>query len=450
MTTTNRAVVIGGSLAGLLAARALRDHVDEVVLVDRDTFPAGAEPRKGVPQARHLHLLLVRGAQILDELLPGLTGELAAAGAVAVEWPGDMLWQAPAGWSSRFGGSVSLLSCRRELLESCVRRRVFADERLQVLEATDVTGLLANPDQSAVTGVQLRDRNDGAHRSLEARLVVDASGRDSNTPEWLAEIGYAPPRATVINSFLGYASRIYARPDDLDTDWKALFLQPRAPHTTRGAGLFPIDGDRWHVTLAGAGRDYPPTDEAGFLAFAKGLRAPILFEAIKDARPLTPISGYRRTESQLRHYDELERWPDQFVVLGDALCAFNPIYGQGMSVAAEAALALDRWLRAATSTRDLQRTLARTVAIPWLLATGEDFRYPTTEGGRPGPIVKLTHRYLDRVVAVATVDEVVLDAFVSVVHLVRPPSTLFKPGILARVLRGPRRPLLTAPPTSTP
>jgi hypothetical protein len=159
---------------------------------------------------------------------------------------------------------------------------------------------------------------------------------------------------------------------------------------------------RWHVTLAGAGRDYPPTDEAGFLAFAKGLRAPILFDAIKDARPLTPITGYRRTESQLRHYDELQRWPDRFVVLGDALCAFNPIYGQGMSVAAEAALALDRWLRAPTSTRDLQRTLARTVATPWLLATGEDFRYPTTEGGRPGPIVKLTHRYLDRVVAVAT------------------------------------------------
>jgi 2-polyprenyl-6-methoxyphenol hydroxylase-like FAD-dependent oxidoreductase len=450
MTSTNRAVVIGGSLAGLLAARALRDHVDEVVLVDRDTFPAGSESRKGVPQARHLHLLLVRGAQILDELLPGLTAELLAAGAVAVEWPGDMLWQAPAGWSSRFGSAVTLLSSRRDLLEHSVRRRVLAQEGLQALEATDVTGLLTNADQSAVTGVRLRARSDGMSRPLEARLVVDASGRDSHTPEWLTEIGYAPPRETVINSFLGYASRIYARPADLKADWKALFLQPRAPHTTRGAGLFPIDGNRWHVTLAGVGRDYPPTDEAGFLAFAQGLRTPILFEAIKDARPLTPITGYRRTESQLRHYDELQRWPEQFVVLGDALCAFNPIYGQGMSVAGEAALALDGWLHRPTSARALQRTLARTVASPWLLATGEDFRYPTTEGGRPGPIVKLTHRYLNRLIAVATVDEVVLDAFVRVVHLLRPPSTLFKPAILARVLRGPRRPLLTAPPTSTP
>jgi 2-polyprenyl-6-methoxyphenol hydroxylase-like FAD-dependent oxidoreductase len=448
MASTNRAVVIGGSLAGLLAARALRDHVDEVVLVDRDTFPAGSEPRKGVPQARHLHLLLVRGAQILDELLPGLTTELTAAGAVAVEWPADMLWQAAAGWSSRFGSTVTLLSCRRDLLEQCVRQRVFAQDRLQVLEDTDVTGLLTNADQSAVTGVQLRTRADGESRPLEARLVVDASGRDSHAPAWLTEIGYAPPRETVINSFLGYASRIYARPDDRKADWKALFLQPRAPRTTRGGGLFPIDGDRWHVTLAGVGRDYPPTDEAGFLAFAQGLRSPILFDAIKDAQPLTPISGYRRTESQLRRFDKLERWPDQFVVLGDALCAFNPIYGQGMSVAGEAALALEGWLRRPTSAQDLQRTLAGTVASPWLLATGEDFRYPTTEGGRPGPIVKLTHRYLDRVIAVATVDEVVLDAFVSVVHLVRPPSTLFRPGILARVLRGPRRPLLTAPPTS--
>jgi 2-polyprenyl-6-methoxyphenol hydroxylase-like FAD-dependent oxidoreductase len=450
MASISRAVVIGGSLAGLLAVRALRDHVDEVVLVDRDTFPAEAEPRKGVPQARHLHLLLVRGAQILDELLPGLTAELGAAGAVSVEWPADMLWQAPAGWSSRFGSSVTLLSCRRDLLEHCVRKRVFADERLQVLEATDVTGLLADDGRSAVTGVQLRARSDGAVRALEARLVVDASGRDSHAPDWLAGIGYAPPRETVINSFLGYASRIYARPQDRRTDWKALFLQPRAPETTRGGGLFPIEGDRWHVTLAGVGRDYPPTDEAGFLAFAQGLRTPMLFDAIKDARPLTPISGYRRTESQLRHYDELERWPDQFVVLGDALCAFNPIYGQGMSVAAESALALERWLRAPTSARVLQRTLARTVAPPWLLATGEDFRYPTTEGGRPSRLVKVLHRYLDRVIAVATVDEVVLDAFVNVVHLVRPPSTLFRPRILARVLRGPRRPLLTDPPTSTP
>ena len=165
---------------------------------------------------------------------------------------------------------------------------------------------------------------------------------------------------------------------------------------------------------------------------------------------MTPITGYQRTENQLRHYDELKRWPAGMVVLGDALCAFNPIYGQGMSVAAEAALALETWARRPTSTRDLQRALARKIAAPWLLATGEDFRYPTTEGGRPGPLIKLTHRYLDRVIAVATVDATVLDAFVRVVHLVEPPTTLFKPAILARVLRRPRRPPLKAPPTSTP
>ena len=202
MIAPDRAVVIGGSLAGLLAARALQDQYGEVVLVDRDTFPDGAEPRKGVPQARHLHLLLVRGAQILDQLLPGLTDELSAAGAVTVEWPQDLLWLAAAGWSRRSGHSISLLSSRRDLVEACVRRRVFAHERLRVVEATDAIGLVASADGSAVTGVRLRHRADGAEETLEARLVVDTSGRNSKTPTWLTEIGYEAPRQTVIDSFL--------------------------------------------------------------------------------------------------------------------------------------------------------------------------------------------------------------------------------------------------------
>jgi 2-polyprenyl-6-methoxyphenol hydroxylase-like FAD-dependent oxidoreductase len=450
LSSVDRAVVVGGSMAGLLAARVLVDHVQEVVLVERDRFPAQADFRAGVPQSRHLHVLLARGAGILERLFPGLASELAANGAVTFRWPRDVLWLGAAGWGLRFERSLSLISSRRELLEWSVRRRVLASPRLRVLQEHEVTALIPGADGAAVGGVRLRARPHGASQDLTARLVVDASGRQSRAPGWLEAIGYAAPRQTVVNSFLGYATRQYAPPDGFRADWQALFLQPRAPFSTRGGGLFPIDGGRWIVTVAGVGRDYPPIDDDGFLDFARSLRSPILYEAIREARPLTPVVAYRRTENQLRHYEQLEHWPAGFIVLGDAVCAFNPIYGQGMTVAAESAELLDDWLGRRSPAHTFQRRLRRVLDTPWLLATGEDYRYPTTEGGRPSPLVRVLHRYVDRVMAVATVDELVALTFLQVLHLLTPPIALLVPRVLARALRGPRRPLLTTPPTRTP
>ena len=285
---------------------------------------------------------------------------------------------------------------------------------------------------------------------LEAALVVDASGRGSRAPEWLQTLGYPAPRQTVVNPFLGYASRQYEPPPGFQADWRALFLQARAPQTTRAGGLFPIEGGRWIVTVAGVGGDYPPTDDAGFLEFARTLRTPILYEAIKDARPLTPIAGYRRTANQLRHYEELQRWPERLVVLGDAACALNPIYGQGMSVAAETALVLDGWVRRGEPPLAFQRRLAKSVTTPWLLATAEDYRYPTTEGGQRDLTTRLLHRYFGQLTQVALVDPVVSRAFLGVIHLLTPPSVLFQPHIVARALRGPGGRRLSLPPTVTP
>ena len=320
-----RAIVIGGSMAGLLAARVLADRFGEVVLVDRDTFPNTAEFRKGVPQSRHLHVLLARGGRILEHLFPGLLDDLTDAGAVSIRWPQDVLWLGPGGWGTRTARGLTSISCRRELLEQKVRARVLDATAVTALDGHDVIGLLEASEGSAVAGVRLRARADSAERDLEADLVVDASGRGSRAPAWLEEIGYQSPAQTVINSFLGYASRLYERSDSADRDWEALFLQPKAPEGTRAAALFPVDGDRWHVTLAGIARDYPPTEDEGFLEFARSLRTPILYDTIRDARPLTSISAYRRTENQHRHFDRLPRWPERFVVIGDAVCCFNPI-----------------------------------------------------------------------------------------------------------------------------
>jgi 2-polyprenyl-6-methoxyphenol hydroxylase-like FAD-dependent oxidoreductase len=453
------AVVIGGSMTGLLAARVLAGHFAHVTIVERDRFPTAPGFRKGVPQSRHLHILLVRGRELLDQLFPGIVAELRADGAVDVEWPREVLWLSTVGWSERYTPGITLLSASRELIEWHVRRRVAALPGIAFREECDATGLLASPDGRAVTGVRLRPRTSDMERreeeTLTADLVVDASGRDSRAPEWLAALGYPAPRETVVDSFIGYASRYYAPPADTPLDWKGMILLATVENP-RGGGYMPIEGGRWLVTIAGSGRDYPPTDEAGFLAFARGLRSPMLYETLRRAEPLSPIVGYRRMENRLLHYERLPRRPERFVVLGDAACAFNPAYGQGMTVAARSALVLDRCLRGQRGTdltglaERFQRALAHSNALPWLMATGEDLRFPQTSGPRPGPAARLLQRYLDRVIRASTDTPVVGRSFLRVAHLVASPATLFRPRVLLPSLAARGAHGLPDPPTATP
>lgn len=440
------AVVIGGSMAGLLAARVLVRHFERVTLVERDRFPDEPVFRKGVPQSRHLHVLLGKGRMLLDRFFPGFTEQMTDRGALLLKFPGDALWLTPAGWSERFDTGLSLLSSSRELLEWTVRRRLTTLGRVRFVEECDVTGLTTTPDRAAVTGVTLRPRTGDREvetEDLTADLVVDAGGRGSHAPRWLEVLGYAPPAETRINAFLGYASRIYAIPENPPADWRILFLQGKAPEDPRGGALFPIEGNRWIVTVAGAAKDYPPTDEEGFLAFARSLRSPLLYEAIKDARPLSPVSGYQRTENQRRHYERLRRRPEGLLVTGDAVCAFNPIYGQGMTVAADDAITLHRALRAQRRDRGADLTglatrfqcaVAKGNDAVWLLATGEDLRYPTTEGAAADLPTRLIHRYVDRTLTVAIRDRHVNQAFSNVMNLLASPYSLFRPDVLVPVL----------------
>jgi 2-polyprenyl-6-methoxyphenol hydroxylase-like FAD-dependent oxidoreductase len=455
------AVVIGGSMAGLLAARVLARHFERVTLIERDTFPAEPVFRKGVPQSRHLHVLLGKGRALLDRFFPRLTDEVVAAGAPLLKFGRDALWLTSAGWSERFDTDEPLmLSSSRELLEFTVRKRLFDSGRVQFIEDCDVTGLTATPDRSAVTGVTIQPRagdNGGraAGEEIAADLVVDASGRTSHAPRWLESLGYEAPEQTTINSFVGYASRLYRIPDTFAADWRLLFLQPKPPSSARGGGLFPIEGNRWIVTVAGAGRDYPPIDEAGFLEFARSLRTPLLYETIKDAQPLTGIAGYQRTENQRRHYDRLRRRPECFLVTGDAVCAFNPIYGQGMTVAADDAIALHRCLvRAGADLTGLaerfQKTIAKGNNDVWLIATGEDLRYPTTEGATPDRMTRMTHRYMDRVLSVAIRNRSVNRVMNRVFNLQASPYSLFKPSVLVPVLLGRGNEPLAEPPIVSP
>lgn len=436
------AIVIGGSMAGLWTARVLADHFDRVTVVERDQLPAGPAIRKGVPQARHIHILLVRGMRVLEQLFPGLEAELAAAGAPRVDWLRDSRTLTATGWLKRFPSDVVTHTCSRAMLEWSIRRRLLANRRIAFLPECDAVGLLAEGGGDRVNGVLIRRRAGnqlGTPEPLRADLTVDASGRDSKTPEWLRGAGYGEAEETVINSFVGYATRWYRKPAGFAGDWKALFIGSRPPHGTRGGIIFPVEDDTWAVTITGYARDYPPQDEAGYLAFARSLPAPDLYEAIKDAEPLTPIHGYRRTENRLRHYERLPRWPKGFAALGDAVCAFNPVYGQGMTASASAALALDGTLRAArgdltAATGRFQRDLARVNNVPWTLATSEDFRWPTTIGGAPARLTRFMHGYMNRVIPLVREYRPVARTFIEVLHLVAPPVALFKPAVVAPVL----------------
>jgi 2-polyprenyl-6-methoxyphenol hydroxylase-like FAD-dependent oxidoreductase len=369
------------------------------------------------------------------------------AGAVPLDATRDVAWMGPYGWYARFPSGLVLLAATRGLIDRGVRGRVAALPNVCIHQGVDVTGLTHGPgDAARVVGIRLRSRTGDAEADrnrgeFAADLVVVADGRNSRLPGWLTATGYGPPEETVVNSFQGYASRFYRPPPDFKPDWRALYIQQAPPEDPRGGLVSPVEGGRWLVSLVGGDGDYPPADEAGFLAFARGLRSPALHEAIARAEPLTAIAGQRATENRLRHYERLERFPDGVVALGDAVCAFDPVYGQGMTAAALGAEVLDRWLREEWSHRGRGRScvfqshLARATATAWQLSAGADYRFRTTEGPPPGRVARLTGGYLARVMRAATRRPRVRRRLAEVLHLLRPPSALLGVGVLAGLAR---------------
>jgi 2-polyprenyl-6-methoxyphenol hydroxylase-like FAD-dependent oxidoreductase len=438
MTTprAGHAVVLGASMAGLLAARALADTYRHVTLVDRDELPVGPEPRRGVPQGRHAHVLLSRGQQVLERLFPGLTGDLVAGGAPI----GDVLADGRLFFNghllSRTDTGTTAVGASRSFLEHHVRERVRARPGVTVASARDVLGVTTTADARRVTGVRVLRRAQGsAQEVLDADLVVDATGRGSRVPVWLEALGYPRPTEDRVPIDLGYTTCCYRLPDDaLGGDLGA--LQAPSPDHPRGGGLTRLEGGRWMLTLAGVRGDHPPADADGFLAFARSLRFPDIHEAVRDAEPLDEPVPFRFPAAVRRRYERLERLPERLVVVGDGLCSFNPIYGQGMSVAALEALTLAQHLRLDPRVpgRDFHRAVARVVDTPWALTVAGDLAFPGVEGRRT-----VRHRaaaaYIARLHAAAERDPALGRAFMRVTGLVDPPTALLRPGVAVRVLR---------------
>jgi len=435
-TTARHVVVIGASMAGLPMAAAFARHARKVTLIERDDLPDGVARRPGVPQARHAHGLQGGGRKALERLLPGITAEWVGAGANLV--PSEhVVARVGHGWFPTTDKGEPMVCASRDLIEAVVRRRVLSIPNVEVRDGTEVVGLTTDDSGTRVTGVELRPRRPGDWpvEHLEADLVVDASGRRSPAPDWIEALGYGRPEREEVDAGVVYGTRVFRRPREAQP--QLVITLPAVPTERRFGIVTPIEDDRWLVTIGGAGGDEPTTDPSHYEAFAAGLSDPIVHRFLQDAEPVSPIWSYHRTNNVRHRYDRLAGWPAGFTVVGDAACAFNPVYGQGMSVAALTAVAVDDLL-ATTHARDaaepIQRAAHRVADGAWMMATGQDKRYPHV-GLRQPLADRVVNRYFDRLARVATVDERVQLAFRRVISMEAAPPSVFRPAVAWRVLR---------------
>lgn len=315
-SSANRhAVVIGGSLAGLLSARALAKHFSRVTVIERDSYPAQAVVRTGVPQAHHVHALLLRGLQIIESEFPRIREQFCRHDATLLDSAADFSWFTPAGWAPRFQSGLPFLAASRALVEHMVRCRVAAIPNVEFRENAAAVRLHASENRRKILGVYVQSRDAAAPLSLvTADLTIDASGRSSAAPEWLASFGYQRPPESVVDGYLGYASRIFRRQQWFPGNRQASFSQARPPQLCRMGFALPVEGERWMVTLGGGGRDYPPTGEKEFTEFARSLPNPNIYHVITTSEPLSAIRSYRTMQNRFRHYEKI-RMPAGFLVV---------------------------------------------------------------------------------------------------------------------------------------
>jgi len=426
------AVVIGAGMGGLAAARVLSRRYARVTVLDRDTLPADGASRRGVPQSAHAHILLISGLRELARLFPGLAEELLDHGDSRIDLGSGLSNFRFGRRRARAATGHHFTSVSRPRLESVIRARVTTDPTVTIRDSVAVTALTGTTD--AVTGVLL-----DTGETIAADLVVDCSGRGSRSDRWLGDLGLPAPRQLEVKVGVAYATRLYRRSPGQLEGWRAALVLPDPPREKRTGVVLPIEDDRWLVSVGGWHVDPVPGDVAGFEAYARSLPDPIISRLIAEAEPLGDPVPIRFPSSRRRLFEELDRLPAGYLTLGDAVCSFNPIYGQGMTVAAMAAVTLgeilDRHGRVtAAAARDYYRAAARLIAVPWRFAVGNDFAYPETAGPRPRGVA-LTNWYARRLAVATHSSPELADVYLRVQQLLAPPTALLRPTVVARVLR---------------
>jgi 2-polyprenyl-6-methoxyphenol hydroxylase-like FAD-dependent oxidoreductase len=427
-TIGKQAIVVGAGIGGLAAAQALAGYFDRVIVIERDYLPEDAVSRTGTPQDRHPHGLLYGGQRALGKLFPGVEHDLVAAGGVLLpshefryEIPGI-----PAMPQRDFGWSTCFMS--RPLLELTLRRSLLRRDNVELRSGCRALALVPSPDRTALVGVLFETEEEG-REALPADLVIDASGRGALSLALLKSIGHQLPDQTAVGVDLGYSTAIFAIPDDAPADWRAAATMAAAPKSSRAAYLFPIEGERWMVLVSGRGNDKPPGDWDGFMEYARHLTTPTIYNATKNAVRLGEIRRFAFTGSSWRHFERLDVLPRGLLPLGDSICRFNPVYGQGMSVAAKEARLLQQILQARAGKRDPLAGLGEAflagceplIEAPWTLSTIPDFVFPDTTGERPSDFDE-TLKFSAALFRTAHRDPNVHKTMTEVMHLVKPPS----------------------------
>ncbi|MEU1372466.1 FAD-binding monooxygenase [Streptomyces triculaminicus] len=452
----DHAVVLGGSIGGLLAARVLSDAYDRVTVIDRDDLTgAGADVRRSVSWAVHIHALLERGRQIIEELFPGFVDDMLALDVPVGDYGTTCHYYFNGRMLAETETGMACVAANRPVLEHFLRTRVAALPGVVLREGTDITGLRASAGNGRITGVTVRPHGDGdatgADGTIEADLVVDATGRASRTPRWLEELGYAPPPEEKVHMDLTYTTMDFVGPLPDDPLGEDIALVPTAtPAFPRGA-IFARLADRYALTLTGINGDRAPTDREGFLAYAETLPIPQVHAAVRDAEQRAPAGSFRFPASVRRRYERLRRFPAGYLVIGDAACVFNPVYAQGMTVAALGATVLARHLQEPGGPRAdaYFRDLARVTDAPWSMSAAADLGYPQVRGRRT-VATRMANVFMPRVQAAAANDPVVARKFIRTISLIDPPQGLMKPSVIGRVLFGPGARSRSGVPANTP
>lgn len=422
-----RVVIVGGSVAGMLAAAALAGPDRAITVLERDALPDRPEPRKGVPQGRQPHVFLHRGLLTIEELLPGFGADLRAAGAVPLD-TGHLAWLGESGWAPR-AEQYGIASATRPLFEHVLRRRVRALPGVEVRDRTTVGGLRRGWSGGPPWWVDTEGGD-----AVAADLVIDASGRSSRLPHWLQALGAPAARTSQVDARVGYATTEVDVPAGTVAADGIVLLQ--TPERSGGLAL-PVEGDRWLVCAVGSGERRPGRERAAFVGSLAALPDPALADLVATSDG--DVAVHRQTGNVRHHYDRVSGWPAGLLVVGDALCSFNPVYGQGVTVAALEALALRDVAGGPLHTQRLLRRFARLVDLPWQIATSEDLRYPAA-GGRVPRFSALFSRWTRELGRLGAHGDVVAQASMArVYHLMGSPLLLLRPTLVARSLRARRR-----------
>jgi 2-polyprenyl-6-methoxyphenol hydroxylase-like FAD-dependent oxidoreductase len=426
--TTNHAVVIGASVAGLLAARALCDYFDRVTILEREVLPPAGHGRRAVPQGRHVHALLPGGLTAIEQLLPGFQAELVAGGAVRCDSMQEIRFVASGHEFTRDAASATNVLASRPYIEGHIRRRVLGLPNVTLADGKSVYELLPAPDGAGVAGVKLVDE------VLSCDLVIVATGRAGQLPGWLEALGFSAPAEDKLLIDIRYASRHFQIPDGyLGRD--KLILITAEPGRPRGMGLLAQEDGSWLLTLVGYGPEHkPPTDNAGYLDFLASVAPADVLAGVLGGEPLDDVATHAFPASRRRRYERLSTFPRGLLPIGDAISSFNPVYGQGMSVAALEAVALRQALASGKDglSQRYFKASGKIVDIAWDLAIGSDLSLPEVEGERP-ILTRLSNAWSERILKAAEYDPYVAEVFGSVTDLLAPPTVLIRPRFVWRV-----------------